>query len=286
MPYYFYGYKMENTAVSKRIDREQMVLYQEQRARNKSQRMKNEYIKLQMMEFYMTNRGLTYDEILMCIMDAAFDAGTASLLTVTIIHGIDRLDKYLRNKAGQVANAVVEGAQIVGETVVDAAETVRDNSAIVDEGATLITNIVSTGDWVIGGIFGGINYIFDYGGKAQSGEISCPFCEEELTILKNHSITPTNDTNHITNHITNHTKKIFHDINLSFYQLLYNEITSIPGLVLCVIFLWKLKIYYVREREKKERLRTSVVFTQGFPVPTDASPKTKETFLQQFFHSL
>jgi hypothetical protein len=42
----------------------------------------------------------------------------------------------------------------------------------------------------------------------------------------------------------------------------------------------------VREREKKERLRTSVVFTQGFPVPTDASPKTKETFLQQFFHSL
>lgn len=277
---------MENTTVTKPIEREEMVLYQEQRARNKSQRMKNEYIKLQMMEFYMTNRGLTYDEILMCIMDALFDAGTASLLTVTIIHGIDRLDKYLRKKAGEVAEAVVEGAQIVGETVVDAAETVRDNSAIVDEGATLVTNIVSTGDWAIGGIFGGINYIFDYGGKAQSGEISCPFCEEEPNILKNHSITLINDTNHIPNHITNHinhTKNIFQDINLSFYQLFYNEITSIPGLVLCVIFLWKLKIYYVREREKKERLRTSVVFSQGFPVPTEGSQKS---FLQQFLHSL
>ena len=275
---------MENTSVTKPIEGEQIALFREQRTRNKSQRMKNEYIKLQMMEFYMTNRGLTYDEILTCVMDALFDAGTASLLTVTILHGIDRVDKYLRKKAGEVAEAVVEGAQIVGETVVDAAETVRDNSAIVDEGATLITNIVSTGDWVIGGIFRGINYIFDYGGKAQTGEISCPFCEEEPNILKNDSILFENNTNPIYPiHQTNDTKNIFRHINVSFYQLLYNEITSIPGLVLCVIFLWKLKVYYMRERDKKERLRTSVVFSQGFPLPTEGSQKT---FMQQFLHSL
>ena len=272
---------MENTIIPKQMDKEQLILYKEQRTRNKSQRLKNEYIKLQMMEFYMTNRGLTRDEILTCVMDALFDAGTASLLTVTILHGIDRVDKYLRKKAGEVAEAVVEGAQIVGETVVDAAETVRDNSAIVDEGATLITNIVSTGDWAIGGIFGGINYIFDYGGKAQTGEISCPFCEEEPNILKNDSILFENNTNPINQ--TNDTKNIFRHINVSFYQLLYNEITSIPGLVLCVIFLWKLKVYYMRERDKKERLRTSVVFSQGFPLPTDTSQKT---FMQQFLHSL
>ena len=82
---------------------------------------------------------------------------------------------------------------------------------------------------------------------------------------------------------TNDTKNIFRHINVSFYQLLYNEITSIPGLVLCVIFLWKLKVYYMRERDKKERLRTSVVFSQGFPLPTDTSQKT---FMQQFLHSL
>jgi len=276
---------MENTIIQKEMEGEQIALFREQRTRNKSQRMKNEYIKLQMMEFYMTNRGLTYDEISICVLDALFDAGTASLLTVTIIHAIDRVDKYLRKKAGEVAEAVVESAQIVGETVVDAAETVRDNSAIVDEGATLITNIVSTGDWAIGGIFGGINSIFDYGGKAQTGEISCPFCDEEPYILKNHTINDsiTHSITHSINDSITHTKNIFHDINVSFYQSLYNEITSIPGLVLCVIFLWKLKIYYTRERDKKERLRTSVVFSQGVSVPTDTSQKT---FLQQFLHSL
>lgn len=271
---------MENTSTEIELNR-QLLLYNEQRIRNKMQRIKNEFIKLQMMESYMTNRGLTYNEILICVLDALFDAGTASLLTVTIIHGgnaiLARIDSYIRQKAGEVADTVVETAQIVGESVVDVAETVRNNSDIVDEGATLISNVVSTGDWVIGRVFGSINYIFDYGGKAQNGKVSCPFCEES------EFIEIVTDITHVTDIITITREE--DDVKAEPFllsQWLYNELTSIPGLVLCVIFLWKLKIYYVKEREKKEKLRTSVVFTKkSICKNTKKSPKKELPITQQ-----
>lgn len=271
--------------IDKDTYKQELLLYNEQKIRNKSQRMKNEYIKLQMMEFYMTNRGLTCSEIIICVLDASFDAGIAALLTVILIYGVDRIDKYLRTKAGEVVGAVVEGAQMVGDTVVDAAETVRDNSAIVDEGATLIGNIVSTGDWMIGGIFGSVNRVFDYGSKAQNGKVSCPFCEESAAsttaVIENITIASAQVIQEKMEYIPILPEQI------SISHLVYNEITSIPGVVLCLVFLWKLKVYYVQEREKKERLRTSVVFGSSFsPIEKNDGSQKKESMMSQFIRSI
>jgi hypothetical protein len=263
-------------------------LYKEQKMKNKLLQLKNEYIKLQMMEFYMTNRGLTCSEIIICVLDASFDAGIASIFTVIFIHGIDRIDKYLRNKAGEVVEAVVEGAQMVGGTVVDAAETVRDNSVIVDEGATLIGNIITTSDWLIGGVFGSINVVFDYGSKAQTGKVACPFCEESTpspsitlvehisnTIQEQQVIQPTMETLPILQQ------------HLYVYDWMCDELTSIPGMVLCLVFLWKLKIYYVQERAKKERLRTSVVFGELIsPGEKKDISQKKDSTVGQFIRSI
>lgn len=277
--------------------KQELMLYKEQKMKNKLLQLKNDYIKLQMMEFYMTNRGLNCSEIIICVLDALFDSGIASLFTVIFIHGgnalLDRIDKYLRNKAGEVVEAVVEGAQMVGGTVADAAETVRDNSAIVDEGATLIGNIITTGDWFIGGVFGSINVAFDYGSKAQTGKVTCPFCEDSSSspsiTLDEHISTTIQEQQVIQKTMEAIMPPILHQ-QLTMYDWMYNELTSIPGLVLCLVFLWKLKIYYVQERVKKDRLRTSVVFGQwispGSPGEKNDICQKKDSMVGQFIRSI
>jgi hypothetical protein len=132
--------------------------------------------RLNIIEGFLTDIGLNYQEYITCTFHAAFDAGTVGLLTSLGTYGLIEILLWVQNYTIKKAS---EAAQAVGEVITEAAETVHDSSAIVSEGVDLIGNTISTLDWMIGGAFGGVNALFTGGSELWNGAKvdpdSCPF---------------------------------------------------------------------------------------------------------------
>ena len=234
--------------------------------------------RLNIIEGFLTEIGLNYQEYITCTFHAAFDAGTIGLLTSLGTYGLIEILLWVQNYTLKKAS---EAAQAVGEVITDAAETVHDSSAIVSEGVDLIGNTISTLDWMIGGAFGGVNSLFRGGSEAWNGAKvdpdSCPFSvgdshpldmtEEEasnvtdmLRDIANNSSASIGDsivsapTSGVFQRLTEYIWSLEIDMESALFKFFCTPI----GMLVGFIFIARFRYHVVKDSDRKKKLAEKI----------------------------